>query len=142
MKCLRVYIGKTAGAASLLRKLGREQKRGMKREGRGEKFSLLPSPPPSSICCCCCCCSCFCYQTYFRAFTRSEMFVTQANVREEFNYTTGLLWDSYITAVSLFWDTNMVDVMSREKKYILTRDTRTQSHYPKWIRYWRIDLFG
>ena len=106
MKCLRVYIGKTAGAASLLRKLGREQKRGMKSEGRGEKFSLLPSPPPSSICCCCCC-SCFCYQTYFRAFPRTETFVTQANVREEFNYTTGLLWDSYITAVSLFWDTNM-----------------------------------
>ena len=43
------------------------------------------------------------------------MFVTQANVREEFNYTTGLLWDSYITAVSSIWDTNMVDVMSREK---------------------------
>lgn len=43
------------------------------------------------------------------------MFVTQANVREEFNYTTGLLWDSYITAVSLIWDTNMVDMMSREK---------------------------
>ena len=95
-------------------KVGTRAKRGMKSEGRGETFSLLPSPPPSSICCCCCC-SCFCYQTYFRAFTRSEMFVTQANVREEFNYTTGLLWDSYITAVSLIWDTNMVDVMSREK---------------------------
>ena len=108
------FIGKTAGAASLFRKLGREQKRGIEGEGRGETFSLLPSPPPSSICCCCCC-SCFCYKTYFRAFTRSETFVTHAKARKEFNYTTGLVWDSYKTAVSLSWDTNMVDVMSCEK---------------------------
>ena len=39
----------------------------------------------------------------------------QANVREEFNYTPGLVWDGYITVVSLSWDTNMVDVMSCEK---------------------------
>ena len=98
--------------SKLVEKVGTRAKK--RNEGRGERREVFSSfPPTSSICCCCC--SCLCYQTYFPAFTRSETFVTQANVRKEFNYTTGLLWDSYITAVSLFWDTSMVDVMSCEK---------------------------
>ena len=43
MKCLCVYIGKTAGAASLFRKLGQEQKRGI--EGEERRFLFFPPLP-------------------------------------------------------------------------------------------------
>ena len=45
MKCLCVYIEKTAGEASLFRKLGREQKRGHD-EGRGESREVFSSSLP------------------------------------------------------------------------------------------------
>ena len=104
-------MGKTAGIVSLLRKLRREQKRGMKGEGKGEKCCLLPPPPlPPFVVV-----VVVVFAKILQAFTRSETFVTQAYVQKEFNFTTGLVWDSYIASVSLFWDINMVDVMSCEK---------------------------
>ena len=104
---LRLH-GENSRCSKLVEKV--EMRAKERNEGRGERREVLSSSPPplppfvvvvsAKI---------------LQAFTRSETFVTQAYVQKEFNYTTGLVWDSCIASVSLFWDINMVDVMSCEK---------------------------
>ena len=107
---LRLH-GENSRCSKLVEKV--EMRAKERNEGRGERREVLSSSPPLPP---------FVvvvvvvvFAKILQAFTRSETFVTQAYVQKEFNYTTGLVWDSCIASVSLFWDINMVDVMSCEK---------------------------